>query len=64
MDLKEGLYCSGLAYTAYKNNGIIIPGPEYGNLEEAMSLGPQSGRVSRGGDRLVYTVIKWPKPNI
>lgn len=48
LDLKEGLYCSGLAYTAYKNNGIIIPGPEYGNLEEAMSLGPQSGRVSRG----------------
>lgn len=43
IDLKNGTYCSGLAYASYKENNITIPGPEYGNEAEARKRGAQSG---------------------
>lgn len=46
--LTTGNYCSGLAYRAYKNVGLTIPGPEYGNEETARTKGPQSGNIKRG----------------
>lgn len=47
-DLKRGVYCSGLAYRAYKENGMAIPGPEFGNETDAKKHGPQMGDKSRG----------------
>lgn len=44
----NGLYCSGLVYQAYKNAGITIPGPEWGNERTARTKGPQSGPTYRG----------------
>lgn len=46
--LRNGTYCSGLAYRAYIDNGVKIPGPEYGNEARAKELGPQSGPTYRG----------------
>ncbi len=43
IDLKNGVYCSGVPYAAYKQVGITIPGPEYGNLADAKKHGQQSG---------------------
>ncbi len=47
-DLKKGVYCSGLAYRAYQDNGLTIPGPEFGNETDAKKQGSQSGDKSRG----------------
>ena len=44
----NGLYCSGLVYRAYKNMGITIPGPEWGNEATARKKGAQSGPTYRG----------------
>ncbi len=48
IDLKRGVYCSGVPYAAYKQVGITIPGPEYGNLTDAKKHGQQSGDPQYG----------------
>lgn len=48
VDLKNGVYCSGLLYAAYKDVGVTIPGPEYGNEARARQMGPRSGPAKRG----------------
>lgn len=53
-DLKGGLYCSTLIYAAYIENGIKVPGPEWGNLADAKATGVKSDYSSVWSSKGVY----------